>query len=251
VQEELERALEWLVRAPVALSVAGRNGRRRPRVGPGRLLRGAAVAVKSLNALLPRDIAVLECERARDGFDARGDARSRTYCYRILTRAQRSPFRAAHDAARAAPAGPRALHACAAALPGMHDFTAFTPTETEHVRFERKVFTARWDEHPETLEFWIEADTFNAQHEPRDRRDDARGRVRHPHDGRLHRTAERCAAQRRGRHRTCARAGTRQRPLLTYPRSSVRVLLTTTTASTPTASRRCAARCATCPASSS
>jgi tRNA pseudouridine38-40 synthase len=44
---------------------------------------------------------------------------------------------------------------------GTHDFTAFTPTQTHHVRFERDVLRADWldtDEH--TLEFVIEADTF-------------------------------------------------------------------------------------------
>ena len=53
-----------------------------------------------------------------------------------------------------------ALHACAALLPGTHDFTAFTPTETDHVRFSRDVLGARWEERGDLLEFWIEADTF-------------------------------------------------------------------------------------------
>ena len=33
---------------------------------------------------------------------------------------------------------------CAALLRGTHDFTAFTPTRTDHVRFERDVLDARW-----------------------------------------------------------------------------------------------------------
>ena len=49
---------------------------------------------------------------------------------------------------------------CAAALVGTHDFTAFTPTQTEHVRFERNVFRAEWRHDGDLLEFWIEADTF-------------------------------------------------------------------------------------------
>ena len=39
---------------------------------------------------------------------------------------------------------PASLDGCAAALVGTHDFTAFTPTQTEHVRFERDVFRAEW-----------------------------------------------------------------------------------------------------------
>src|ERR1035437_9414150 len=54
-----------------------------------------------------------------------------------------------------------ALEACARALQGTHDFTAFTPTETDHVRFERDVLAAFWRRRSaDVLEFWIEADSF-------------------------------------------------------------------------------------------
>ena len=59
-----------------------------------------------------------------------------------------------------------ALDACAAALLGTHDFTAFTPTQTDHVRFERDVFAARWSDEPSPwggdaiLAFRITADAF-------------------------------------------------------------------------------------------
>ena len=44
---------------------------------------------------------------------------------------------------------------------GSHDFTAFTPTQTDHVRFERDVVRSEWLEGgPNVLEYWIEADTF-------------------------------------------------------------------------------------------
>ena len=50
---------------------------------------------------------------------------------------------------------------------GVHDFTAFTPTETEHVRFSREVFEAYWrgggGRGEDLLEFWIEADGFMRQ----------------------------------------------------------------------------------------
>jgi tRNA pseudouridine38-40 synthase len=46
-------------------------------------------------------------------------------------------------------------------IAGSHDFTAFTPTETEHVRFERDVVEASWDaEGDRVLTFEIEADAF-------------------------------------------------------------------------------------------
>ncbi len=121
---------------------------------------GHPVDALSLNALLPDDVAVLASVPAPEGFDARRDATSRAYCYRVLVRPERSAFERGralwwpHRIERAA------LDACAAALAGPHDFTAFTPTETDHVRFEREVFSARWEADGDILAFWIEADTF-------------------------------------------------------------------------------------------
>jgi tRNA pseudouridine38-40 synthase len=59
-----------------------------------------------------------------------------------------------------------ALVRCTDVLRGTHDFTAFTPTQTEHVRFERDILRAEWHERPAVLgdgrilELWIEADAF-------------------------------------------------------------------------------------------
>jgi tRNA pseudouridine38-40 synthase len=160
VQEELERALAVVLPEPVALTVAGRTDRGVHAWGQVASHAGPPAGTRSLNALLPSDVAVSASRAAPDGFDARRHARSRTYCYRILHRQQRSAFERGralwwpHALDRAA------LHACAALLPGTHDFTAFTPTETDHVRFERDVFAARWEERGDLVEFWIEADTF-------------------------------------------------------------------------------------------
>ena len=160
VQGELERALGVLLRAPAELTVAGRTDRGVHAWGQVASYAGAPVALRSLNALTPPEVSVLAADPAPDGFDARRDARSRTYCYRLLARSAPSPFerdRALHWP-HALDRG--ALHACASALAGEHDFTAFTPTETEHVRFERVVLDARWVERGELLEFWITADAF-------------------------------------------------------------------------------------------
>jgi tRNA pseudouridine38-40 synthase len=107
---------------------------------------------------------VLASEPAPDGFDARRDALSRAYRYRVLGRATSSPFERAYAFHVPRPFDSAALDACAAALVGTHDFTAFTPTETDHVRFERDVFRAEWVRESEhVLAFWIEADTFMRQ----------------------------------------------------------------------------------------
>jgi tRNA pseudouridine38-40 synthase len=145
----------------VALTVAGRTDAGVHARGQVVSHPGEPAPVGSLNALLPPDVRVLGSEPAEDAFDARGDALSRTYRYRLLARPIASVFerRYALHVNRALDSD--ALDACAAALLGTHDFTAFTPTETDHVRFERNVFRAEWQRQPDDLvEFWIEADTF-------------------------------------------------------------------------------------------
>jgi tRNA pseudouridine38-40 synthase len=162
VQGELEAALATLRGgAPVALTVAGRTDRGVHAWGQVASHAGAPVRAEGLNALLPPDVAVLASEEAADGFDARRDATSRTYCYRVLRRRARSPLERDRALHWPHPIDVGALRACAALLPGTHDFTAFTPAATDHVRFERDVLRASWEEAGGgALEFWIEADAF-------------------------------------------------------------------------------------------
>jgi tRNA pseudouridine38-40 synthase len=164
VQAEVERALAVVLRREsVPLIVGGRTDRGVHAWGQVASYPGEPAKVLSMNALLPKDVAVLSCTEMPAGFDARRDARSRIYCYRVLVRRTRS----AHERGRALYWPHRldleALDACAAAARGTHDFTAFTPTETNHVRFERDVFAASWLPRGDVLEFWIEADSFMRQ----------------------------------------------------------------------------------------
>jgi tRNA pseudouridine38-40 synthase len=161
VQDEVEAAIAAILRGRHPVTVAGRTDAGVHAWGQVVSYDGEALDPLRLNAILPADVAVLESTPMEPGFNARRDARSRTYCFRVLNRRARSAFlrRAAWWVAR--PLDRDALDACAAALVGPHDFTAFTPTQTEHVRFEREVFDAKWRETEEgLLEFWITADTF-------------------------------------------------------------------------------------------
>lgn len=165
IQAEVERALAILLHLElVPLSVAGRTDAGVHAWGQVASYDGEPAPVSGLNALLPSDVAALECASAPDDFDARRDASSRAYCYRVLTRPARSalePHRALHWGRRPDIA---VLKECAAQLVGTRDFTAFTPTESEHVRFERTVVTAKWvTAGSDLLEFWIEADAFMRQ----------------------------------------------------------------------------------------
>jgi tRNA pseudouridine38-40 synthase len=176
VQEEVEHALRTVLGEtgadgePLRLTVAGRTDRGVHAWGQVASYRHEAVDPLRLNRLLADDVAVLAAEPAPAGFDARRDATSRTYCYRVLERRARSPLERGRALWWTGELDRGTLGECARALLGRHDFTAFTPTETEHKRFERTVLRAEWRAlSPQAqdalragtlLECWIEADTF-------------------------------------------------------------------------------------------
>jgi tRNA pseudouridine38-40 synthase len=166
IEGELRAALERILGADeVVLSVAGRTDAGVHALGqvasfeharplPDRL-------AERLNAVLPRDVAVVAAEEAQAGFDARRDARSRTYRYRVLASPLRSPFEEGRALWWRDPIDPAPLEECAAAVVGKHDFTAFTPTQTDHVLFERNVTRCRWEQgSADVLTMEIEAPSF-------------------------------------------------------------------------------------------
>ncbi len=166
VQEELERALRTVLGEtgadgePLRLKVAGRTDSGVHAWGQVASYVHEAVDPQRLNGLLPDDLAVLASEPAHTSFDARRDARSRTYCYRVLARRTRSAFERRRAFWWTGKLDPEALAECAKALPGRHDFTAFTPTETEHPHFRCHVLSAEWLLDGDVLELWIESDMF-------------------------------------------------------------------------------------------
>jgi tRNA pseudouridine38-40 synthase len=166
VQAELESAIGRILGgADVELTVAGRTDAGVHATGqvasfeldrepPDRF-------AHRINAVLPRDVAVLSAEPAPVGFDARHWATSRSYRYRVLTGPTRNPFEEGRALWWPRRIGRTALDACAASIKGEHDFTAFTPTESEHVRFERLVLESAWrQESEQILVYEITADAF-------------------------------------------------------------------------------------------
>jgi tRNA pseudouridine38-40 synthase len=166
VEEELQRALRTVLGdtghdgRPLKLTVAGRTDRGVHAWGQVASYAHEAVDPLRLNGLLDDDLAVLSAEPAAERFDARRDARSRTYCYRVLARRARSVFTRNTACWWPKELDLSVLRECELALHGRHDFTAFTPSESEHSWFNCVVARAEWIERGETLEFWIEADMF-------------------------------------------------------------------------------------------
>jgi tRNA pseudouridine38-40 synthase len=164
VQGELESALATVLREPVELTVAGRTdtgvhaqGQVASFVTEAEIPRDFA---RRLNGVGPDDIAVTSATPTADGFDARRDAKSRTYRYRILARPSPNPFEQGRALWWPHKLDRDALDTCAASLIGTHDFTAFTPTQTDHVRFDRDILAASWTNDGDIVSFHITADAF-------------------------------------------------------------------------------------------
>ncbi len=120
----------------------------------------AASAADALNTALPADVAIVAAEDADAGFHARYSAAARSYRYVVLNRPARSSLEARRSLWWPRPVDEVVLARCAALLPGEHDFTAFTPTVSEHDLFVRAVRAAAWTRHGDHLEFTITADSF-------------------------------------------------------------------------------------------
>ncbi len=161
---ELRRALGLVLRVPVDLRVAGRTD-----AGVHASGQVASFAVdsgvdlrrvaKSLAGVLPHDIAVRTISDAPPGFDARRSALSRSYEYRVLV-GPRSPLRRRRVLHHPQPLDLAAMNQAATTCVGKHDFTAFTPTKTDHVFFNRTLFRCRWEQRGDELVFGVEADAF-------------------------------------------------------------------------------------------
>jgi tRNA pseudouridine38-40 synthase len=163
VAAELVKALETVERQPVRLVVAGRTDRGVHALGQVVSYDGPLPNLRGVNAVLPPEIKVIEASEEPDGFSARHDAVARTYLYRVLNRPHPSPFEQGRVLWWPHHVDLDALQACAKALRGRHDFTAFTPTATYHTHFTRDVYRAGWERSGDVLEFWIEADAFMRQ----------------------------------------------------------------------------------------
>ncbi len=166
VQDVLERALATILSEPVRLSVAGRTDAGVHALGQVASFACAKgdlspdVLRRSLNSLLPPDVAVSLVSPATRGFVARR-ALSRTYRYRLIV----SPVKPVLDRRLVwQPRGrldTRVLCEAASLLQGRHDFASLTPSGHLYRSCERTVTMARWGRSgPEEWVFDIRADSF-------------------------------------------------------------------------------------------
>jgi len=165
VEGVLSEALSTVLRQPVKMSVAGRTDAGVHASGQvvsfraQTELRPALISYKT-TAALPKDVALRRCVAVQDDFDARRDARSRTYEYRLFNDEIRSPLQRHHAGYAPQRLDLNLLQGAARLVEGTHDFRAFTPQKGYHVRFERIVTRSRWSRHDDLLRYRISADSF-------------------------------------------------------------------------------------------
>ncbi len=165
VEGTLADALGTVLRQPVKLFVAGRTDagvhasaqvvsfEAKTDLAP------SSISYKA-SAVLPEDLALRCCVAVGEGFDARRDARSRSYEYQVVNHPIRSPLmrRRAIYAAKKLDLG--LLEEAAGLVRGVHDFRAFTPAKSYHVRFARVVEESSWEAREELLVYRITANSF-------------------------------------------------------------------------------------------
>jgi tRNA pseudouridine38-40 synthase len=165
VEGVLSGALATVLRRPVKMSVAGRTDAGVHASGQvvsfsaETDLRPALISYKA-TAVLPKDVALRRCVAVRDGFDARRDAISRTYEYRVVNDEIRSPLERHRAAYEPRKLDLDLLSTAGELVDGTHDFTAFTPSKGYHVRFERIVTHSGWTRKDDLLTYRITADSF-------------------------------------------------------------------------------------------
>ncbi len=165
VEGVLLEALSTVLRQPVKISVAGRTDAGVHASGQvvsfevDTDLRPALISYKT-TAVLPKDVALRRCIAVPDAFDARRDARSRTYEYRLVNDEIRSPLERHQAGYVPQRLDLDLLSAAANLVEGTHDFRAFTPQKGYHVRFERIVTGSRWTKDHDLLRYRITADSF-------------------------------------------------------------------------------------------
>ncbi|MCW2950364.1 MAG: tRNA pseudouridine synthase [Thermoleophilia bacterium] len=115
---------------------------------------------RALAKPLPDHVAVRAATPAPVGFDARADATSRRYEYRVLNQPIISPTRAGRVLFHPRLLDRALLDAAAERLLGEHDFTAFTPRQSQHVYFRRTIDRSHWFERGDELIYEIRGNAF-------------------------------------------------------------------------------------------
>lgn len=112
----------------------------------------------SLNSMLPKDISVIDIHKVHQEFQARYDAKKRSYLY-IISK-NKSPFYDRYSYFYHGSLDCNKLNSISGSFIGEHDFSSFCKKNTETENKICKVVTVHWKETKGLIFFLIEADRF-------------------------------------------------------------------------------------------
>ncbi|MBV8775437.1 MAG: tRNA pseudouridine(38-40) synthase TruA [Deltaproteobacteria bacterium] len=165
IQARIEDALKRIFQEPIRVRGAGRTDagvHARGQVAAFRLPRPFAPEdlVRGLNALLPRDIAVIGASCVEESFDPRRDARSRTYEYRLLNRQIRSALECRYSWLVRDALDLTLMNEAAAVFIGEHDFASMRSLGSDEKTTVRRVLASQWGRDGVLLRYQVEATAF-------------------------------------------------------------------------------------------
>jgi tRNA pseudouridine38-40 synthase len=136
IQGTIERVLSRILRESVKVVGSGRTDAGVHALSQVAHVKTRSVAtcerlLRSLNQLLPPDIAVTRVEEVKDTFHARFSASQKRYRYRVFTGSVVPPFIRPYVHQARAPLNLALMRREAAALKGRHDFRAFARARWE------------------------------------------------------------------------------------------------------------------------
>lgn len=115
---------------------------------------------KALNALLPKDIAVLEVWERTNAFDARKCSKDKTYEYRFYRSDIRRPLLEPYALRLPMALDVEAMQTASLAFAGQHDFAAYQATGSTATNTVRTIHHVSWREEGPYLCFEVSGDGF-------------------------------------------------------------------------------------------
>ena len=116
--------------------------------------------VTALNAVLPRDIAALDCKEVDFDFHARYDCKSKEYIYKIWNSPNKNPFLYNHSLHYKYPLDAEFLSSQAKQFIGTYDFSSFCAAGSSVEDTVRTVMNASVERNGDEVIFRVEADGF-------------------------------------------------------------------------------------------
>jgi tRNA pseudouridine38-40 synthase len=165
VQGELETRFSRVLGEEVKIIAAGRTDAGVHALGQvanfhsGRPIEADRL-IRVLNAALPADVKVQDCEEVDASFHARRSARSRSYQYTIIERQRPSPLLGRYAHVVPHKVSVSRMNEAARPLRGRHDFRAFQAAGSESRTTCRTIKRLSCRRAGERIEITVEADSF-------------------------------------------------------------------------------------------